>query len=294
VQESRITPTRPSFHPPITPLPRGLLESIDPTMSGTSPDRRVASVPSPPHDNPAPGGVLLFGGTFDPPHQAHVDLALAARENAMPGAWLVFVPAARSPFKADSPRATDEDRVEMLRLALADAPRCAIWTDELDRSGSTALSAPASPSYWVDTLRRARHSLPPNADLRFLIGSDQAVRFHAWREPAEILALARPMVMLREPHRDRPGFIRAMQEASAMWRTPESIAPWVDSLAEIPFRDLSSTGIRERLRSIGTATASGVNDADPNRRDTSPADLHPAVAAYIHARGLYRRATDQG
>jgi nicotinic acid mononucleotide adenylyltransferase len=86
-------------------------------------------------------------------------LALAARDAIYPDdrhapAWLVFVPAARNPHKPTNPAATNAQRVEMLRLATADADRVAIWTDEIDRAHETA------PSFWADTIERARTIAP--------------------------------------------------------------------------------------------------------------------------------------
>lgn len=79
--------------------------------------------------------VLLMGGTFDPPHVAHVAQARSALRRAMaPGAWLVLVPAARSPLKRGGPGARDRDRVAMLRAAFAGVGRATVWTDELDRA----------------------------------------------------------------------------------------------------------------------------------------------------------------
>jgi nicotinate-nucleotide adenylyltransferase len=83
---------------------------------------------------PVPKGaaaVLLCGGVFDPPHKAHVEIPRRVRDELFGrGAWLVYVPAAKSPHKLDGPVASDEERVEMLRLATARVARCAIWTDE--------------------------------------------------------------------------------------------------------------------------------------------------------------------
>src|SRR5262245_39793105 len=82
--------------------------------------------------------VLLFGGTFDPPHLGHVRIPIQVLDRAMPaGAFLLYVPAARSPLKESGPQASDADRVEMLRLVLTELGtpnRTAIWTDELDRA----------------------------------------------------------------------------------------------------------------------------------------------------------------
>lgn len=143
--------------------------------------------------------VLLFGGVFDPPHAGHVSLAALARDEVMgKGTELVFVPAACSPHKPGGAIASDSHRLAMLELATSDVPNCSIWTDELDRGGA---------SYWVETLERARAQLNTSVLMRFLIGADQAIAFHRWRAFADILSLAEPIVMLREPMLSAPDLV---------------------------------------------------------------------------------------
>ncbi|MFG0260197.1 MAG: nicotinate-nicotinamide nucleotide adenylyltransferase, partial [Phycisphaerales bacterium JB041] len=138
--------------------------------------------------------ILFVGGSFDPPTLAHAHIASAARDAALGESvesrppWLVFVPAARSPFKPDPP-AADTHRVAMLGLVAGGLARASVWTDELDRAAARA------PSYWIETLRRAR-TIRPHARLWFLIGADQATEFHRWREAPEIVRLASPLVVL--------------------------------------------------------------------------------------------------
>lgn len=212
-------------------------------------------------------GVLLVGGTFDPPHIAHVDLPRSARDRLCGrGWWLVYVPAARSPHKADGPRVSDEDRVEMLRLAIRRVPRCAIWTDELDRPG---------PSYWVDTLRRAA-TIAPATPLRFVIGTDQAIAFHRWREPREILQLAEPLVMLRPPHRSPAGVIRAMRAAS-FW-TQSELDLWRSWIDDDHVVRISATDIRAALSSPKPTAA---------QRRAIETQLAPTVRRYIARKELY-------
>ena len=208
------------------------------------------------------GPILLFGGLFDPPHWAHVELAIGARDAALgQDSWLVYVPAARSPHKPDGPAAGDEDRVAMLRLALEGRPRAAIWTDELDR-------ADAEPSFWVVTLDRARR-LRPEADLRFLIGADQAVAFHRWRDWRRVLELAQPVVMLRDPAPTLPRLRELLRETGA-WSDAE-IDWWSERVVPHEAMRISSTDLRERL---------GSHASDGSMLDDR-------VRAYIDAHHLY-------
>lgn len=207
-------------------------------------------------------GVLLFGGTFDPVHRAHVTVATAARDALMgDGGWLVFVPAARSPHKTQGPTASDEDRRAMLTAAIQGVPRSSIWMDEIDRGG---------PSYWADTAARARRLLGDGAMLRTLIGSDQALRFAAWSRPAEIEAIAEPAVVLRPPHATTRAFEAAVIAAGL------DAGAWSSRVVPAPIMDVSATRVRELL-------AAGTYD-DP----ALTAALDPAVLSYIRGRGLYR------
>jgi nicotinate-nucleotide adenylyltransferase len=128
----------------------------------------------------------LFGGTFDPPHTGHLivaqDAALALGLDR-----ILFVPAARPPHKAGHALTAAKLRVAMLELAVGDDPRFAIEGVELLRSG---------PSYTVDTLR-ALHQARPGTAWTLLVGADQYADFGTWREPGEILRLARLGVLSR-------------------------------------------------------------------------------------------------
>lgn len=216
-------------------------------------------------------GILLLGGTFDPPHAAHVEQGTAALRRAMPaGSWLVVVPAARSPFKKRAPGASDRDRVAMLRAAFAGVKRSAVWTDEIDRARAATERAP---SYWIDTLERLRSALPRESApvLRFLIGSDQAAEFNRWRRPREVIGLAEPLVVLRPPVRTALGLRRAMASAG-FWTEPELDA-WEKRVVRCRLMDASATSVREQLKAK-PATAVG--------------ELPRRVAEYIERRGLYR------
>ena len=212
------------------------------------------------HEIKTAGSVLLLGGTFDPPHLAHVQLSAAARTAQMPGALLVFVPAAQSPHKADRPGASGSQRAEMLRLAMQDTPNSAVWTIELDRP-----SPSSCPSYWVDTLREARGLTGPSKPLRFIIGADQAGAFHRWHDHAKILDLAEPLVLLRPPVTTADDLRKTLVKTDH-W-SPDEIDRWLGWVVSTPQIEVSATQIR-----------------DGNQRD----HLHPDVAAYIDAHGLYQ------
>src|SRR4051812_28641002 len=120
----------------------------------------------------------IFGGSFDPVHNAHVALARACQQQArLDEVW--FTPTAIQPLKHSGPQATDAQRVEMLRLAIEDEIAWRVCTLEVDRGGL---------SYTVETLRQVHIELP-EADLFFLVGGDALRDVPRWKEPREIFRL---------------------------------------------------------------------------------------------------------
>ena len=230
------------------------------------PDRVLGRASPSWHDGP----VLLVGGSFDPVHRAHVSLADEARRLAMQGEGeIVFVPAARSPHKDQAPCASDANRVDMLGLGSVELGGASIWTAELDRA------IPGQPSYWVDTLREARDQC--EGELRFLIGADQALAFHRWREARAILELAHPIVIPRGGTSTAEDLQGALAQTGA-WEARE-LDMWLSWFAPTPEIDVSATAIREAL-------------ADPKRRDAPIEGLDRRVHAYILRHGLYRGSAD--
>ena len=182
---------------------------------------------------PAPV-ILLFGGTFDPPHLGHT--AICRTIAAEIGAHQVLcIPAALSPAKEASPTPAHH-RIAMLERALANDPLINVSTIEIDRGGR---------SYFVETLHALRESVPDEAHLRFLIGADHALGFHTWREPDTILTLATPVIVARPPQ--TPASLRA---ALLQQRNDATISPTCDPewIVDAPLVDVSATEIRERLR----------------------------------------------
>jgi nicotinate-nucleotide adenylyltransferase len=205
--------------------------------------------------------VIVFGGTFDPPHRAHIELPRAVRNVAGADA-LLYIPAAQSPLKRAAPGASADERLEMLRLALADDPRSLVTTIELDRGGAA--------SFTIDTLRSLAAQFGPHVTMRLLIGADQAAEFHRWREPREIINLAEPLVMLRVPAESWD----ALRGRMAVHWTDAETGQWGRRVVSVPTLDVSATRIREML-------SMGAPDADFEGLLPRP------VLAYIRHRGLY-------
>ncbi|MEX0887243.1 MAG: nicotinate (nicotinamide) nucleotide adenylyltransferase [Phycisphaeraceae bacterium] len=203
-----------------------------------------------------PNHLIIFGGSFDPPHVGHVVLPGQVRAALGAGA-VAYVPAAPPPHKLERELTPAHHRLAMLRLALADEPGAVILTDELDRAGD------GRPSYTVETLERLRQRVGDEAVLRLLLGADQVKGFGKWREPGRIVELAEPVVMLRPPE----------TAASLLATLPaDERAAWRARFVEVAAMDVSSSEVRRRV-------AAG---------ESIEAMVPPAVAGYIREHGLYR------
>ena len=129
----------------------------------------------------------LYGGSFDPVHLGHLLVAEAACEE-MALDRIVFIPAARSPFKPGSAPAADALRLRWLRIALAGRPDFDVDDLELRRGGT---------SYTIDTIREYAGRYPA-AELCWLIGADHVPTLNLWRE-AEVLARSVEFIMIPRP-----------------------------------------------------------------------------------------------
>ena len=127
---------------------------------------------------------LLYGGTFDPVHNGHVEVPFAAMQH-LRFDRVLYVPAHIAPLKEDTPTSSSH-RLAMLQLALADSPWAEISTIELDREGT---------SYTIDTIEAV---LTEGGSIRLLIGADQWQQFQSWKRWDEIIAIADPVIMPRE------------------------------------------------------------------------------------------------
>jgi len=131
----------------------------------------------------------ILGGSFDPIHHGHLILARAAMEE-LGLERILLIPANKSPHKTETKPATAEDRIGMVRLAIAG--------EEGFEASDIELRRPA-PSYTVDTLRELKQ-WHPRDEFVLLIGADNVAKFDTWREPDEIKRLAQIAVLDRAGH----------------------------------------------------------------------------------------------
>ncbi len=200
--------------------------------------------------------ILIFGGTFDPPHLAHAKLPPIVAEKLDCGK-IIYVPAALNPLKSDEPPTSASHRLAMLRLVVDEIPHAEIDTLELDREGS---------SYTVDTLITMRRRHGEYASLFLLIGADHVLTFTQWKDWQRILKLAEPVVMPRPPW-PREKLIEEIHQ-----RNDTAMAEyWIAHLADVPYLNVSATDVRHKITTNQDLTGT----------------LDRRVIDYIHRHGLY-------
>jgi nicotinate-nucleotide adenylyltransferase len=195
--------------------------------------------------------VGILGGTFNPPHLGHLELARrAASELAL--ARVHLVPAHTPPHKRAEPDPGPERRVQMCRLLVAGERELDVCTTEVERGGT---------SYTVDTLRSA-HAAHPDIEMTLITGADSARTIPDWREPMALFELADVAVAAR-----------AGTDRTAV---TEALAPVLGGarleFLHAPMLDISSSQARERA-----ARGEPLEDLVGAR-----------VAGYISEHGLYR------
>lgn len=118
----------------------------------------------------------LMGGSFDPIHLGHTELVQLAMEQLSLDSF-VLIPVANNPWKTGS-RATKEQRLKMIQLAISSLNNVSIDTIELDCDT-------LEKNYTINTLKKLREKYPHDT-LYFIMGMDQASQFHKWKSAREI------------------------------------------------------------------------------------------------------------
>ncbi len=243
-------------------------------MGGTPiPPSSSSSSPAPPASSAAPrpsSGIKpigLLGGSFDPIHVGHLQLARDARDR-LGLAEVRLIPAAQPWQKGRITEAAH--RARMVQLAIEGEPGLALDLHEVERGG---------PTYTIDTLRALRSALGPQRPLVLIIGSDQLRRLDTWREWTALTDYAHLAVAARNG--ESPDLGPALADWRAAHLRPsaalrEAPAGVVVDLPMTPV-DASATEIRALLRAPPSAES-----------DARLARLVPAaVLLYIRREGLY-------
>lgn len=196
----------------------------------------------------------LFGGTFDPPHLGHLNIAKAAYEALNLDSFL-FVPNHIPAYKLSQHNiSSSEDRINMLKLLIKDEKWCELSLIEFEREGNT---------YTSDTLTILTKN-NPDSKYYLVIGSDSYKYLGDWHDAATIFRLSEIVILLRDGD------------------TPSSLAEYTqkyinsfNAKIHIINNDLypvSSSDIRQSF-SLGEVTSPWVNEE---------------IAKYITSHNLYR------
>jgi nicotinate-nucleotide adenylyltransferase len=221
--------------------------------------------------------IAFFGGTFDPPHCGHIAIARAAIARLALDQVLV-APVGTQPLKGGSGHSSFEDRLAMVKLAVAGDPG-------LSASDIDAPLPSGQPNYTFDTLQRLRSHLQPADVLFFLLGADSFLTLRQWHQSTELLLFCDFIVA------GRPGFSLAQVNAAL----PEGVKN-TGGHREAGFTRFTLSGPSGR-----SATLFVLPDLDQDISATEiraalaegaeqQTVLAPAVAEYIRSHGLYRPA----
>jgi nicotinate-nucleotide adenylyltransferase len=216
--------------------------------------------------------VAIYGGTFDPVHNGHLEVARRVRELFdFDEVW--FVPACVPPHKRDAGVSSPFHRVAMVALATQDDHQFRISTAELDE--------PERP-YAIDTVSRLQASLGMGRRLFFLIGADSWAELQTWHRWQQLLKMCDLIVVTRPGYELQKGpqsevarilDLRGKSTRETLAELANDVEPRV-YFSDCASVDVSATAIR---------AAAGVNDEAALQKM-----LPRAVANYVTKHQLYR------
>ena len=198
----------------------------------------------------------LFGGTFDPIHLGHTTVVCSASER-IGAEKTIFIPAKRSPLKLFFPVANDDERMQMISLAIADNSKFVLSDYELQKAGA---------GYTLETVRHFQKELGPDSLIYWLIGADTIDELVRWCGIVELIDECNLCAMYRAGC-GVPDFFRFEK----LWGS-KRVEKLQRNIIETPLVDISSSEIRGRL-------AAGEDISNM---------VCPAVAEYIRKHGLYK------
>lgn len=226
-------------------------------------------------DDPISTRIGLFGGTFNPIHHGHLQVALEVRRR-FPLDEVFLVPSLLPPHKSRQGMAAAADRHRMIQLAVGRRSALHVSDLELRRPG---------PSYTIDTVHHLRALLPADSRLYLMVGLDAFLEIATWRRYRELLKEV-PVIVMSRPSEEAPAQAPPWKKLEDYLQSSISKAYRFDPRPSCfthpqwqpihPFEvtpvPISSTRIRDRIRRekpIGTM-------------------VPQAVADYIERKGLYR------
>jgi len=204
----------------------------------------------------------LFGGTFNPIHRGHLKVIQEVKA-AFDLDQILLIPAALPPHKESGGVADAEDRMQMIRLAVANYP---ILIQSVEVS-DVELKRPG-PSYTIDTVGHFMQALPENTHLHFILGLDAFLEIDTWKSYQDLLRLV-PFIVMSRPGSCRHGnevaeetlgnYLKA--KISDNYRFAAVPASYVHDdkkpifIFEVTPIDISSTQIRECVKKGDSITS---------------------------------------
>lgn len=217
--------------------------------------------------------IALYGGTFDPVHLGHLEIARKVCE-LFEIERVVFIPAQIAPHKLGRPVTSPVHRYAMLALATQHDVQLMISTFELDAPDRR---------FTVDTLSHFLSELGDSSELFFIMGGDSWSEITTWREWQRLLGMVNLIVVTRPGHdlagpevvRDRVIDLRSRQVAPELVNESSGNRIY---LTDVVFSDVSSTMIRSRVRE--------------GRLNDLTQFVSEPVAQYIVKYGIYRESNE--
>jgi nicotinate-nucleotide adenylyltransferase len=209
--------------------------------------------------------IALYGGTFDPVHTGHLEIARRVSE-LFEIEKLLFIPAQMAPHKIGRPVTEPIHRYAMLALATQNDPKLSISTFELDAPDRR---------YTVDTIEHFQRLFGDASELFFIMGADSWSEITTWREWERLLKMTNHIVVTRPGYEPSTAHVGAIAERVVDLRTGKGrLDQQGIFFTDVVMNDVSATNIR-RLASEG--------------RTEDLKELVPGpVLEYIRKYGIYR------
>ncbi|MGB2180145.1 MAG: nicotinate-nucleotide adenylyltransferase [Porticoccaceae bacterium] len=184
--------------------------------------------------------VALLGGTFNPIHFGHLNLANCLVDYLQVES-MRMIPCAIPPHR-ETPSVSAEQRLAMLQLAIDDHPL--LTSDDLELRKST-------PSYSIETVQQIRQQVGEETPLFFCIGMDSLLTIDSWHHWQQLLDYCHLAIC------PRPGYKLPIKGHLAEWieqnlcddiERVKTLAQGCLHLCKIPLKDISSTAIRDSIK----------------------------------------------
>lgn len=168
----------------------------------------------------------IFGGVFNPVHLAHLIMAEDIRQQ-MHLDKVIFIPSANPPHKNHADLIDARSRLEMVNLAIKD-------NEYFESSDIEIQNAEQSKNYTVNTLLGLREKYKDeNVKLYLIIGMDNLIQLHTWKDPGKLFMLSEVIVM------NRPGYL--ISDVKNEYAKQVLFVP-------APDINISATDIRHKIR----------------------------------------------